>query len=63
MMLQMLKFQLIELNYSLIEYNLSSVWRTLEMSLINSEIRLQLKWSKDCILVASMQQIKNKNLK
>ena len=49
--------------YSLIEYNLSSVWETLEIPLINSEIRLQLKWSKDCILVANMQQIKNKNLK
>ena len=27
-------------------------WRTLEISLINCEIRLQLKWSENCILVA-----------
>ena len=31
---------------------LSNCWRILEMSLINCEIILQLKWSKDCILVA-----------
>ena len=31
---------------------LVNVWRTLEMSLINYEISLRLKWSKDCILVA-----------
>ena len=30
---------------------LSNFWRTLEMSLINCEISLQLKWSKNCILV------------
>ena len=29
----------------------SNFWRTLEMPLINCEISLQLKWSKDCILV------------
>ena len=31
---------------------LSNFWRTLEIPLINCEISLQLKWSKDCILVA-----------
>ena len=31
---------------------LSIFWRTLEMPLINCEISLQLKWYKDCILVA-----------
>ena len=31
---------------------LSSFWRTTEMPLINCEICLQLKWSKNCILVA-----------
>ena len=31
---------------------LDNFWRTLEMSLINCEISLQLKWSKNCILVA-----------
>ena len=31
---------------------LSHFWRTLEMSLINCKTCLQLKWSKNCILVA-----------
>ena len=31
---------------------LNNFWRRLEMPLINCEISLQLKWSKDCILVA-----------
>ena len=31
---------------------LSNFWRTLEMPLINCEISLQLKWSKNFILVA-----------
>ena len=31
---------------------LSNFWRTLEMSLINCEISLQLKWPKNCILIA-----------
>ena len=31
---------------------LSNFWRALEMPLINCEISLQLKLSKDCILVA-----------
>ena len=31
---------------------LSNFWRTFEMPLINCEISLQLKWSKNCILVA-----------
>ena len=30
---------------------LNNLWRILEMSLINCEINLQLKWSKDCFLV------------
>ena len=31
---------------------LGKFWRTLEMPLINCEISLQLKWSRNCILVA-----------
>ena len=31
---------------------LSNFWTTREMPLTNFEISLQLKWSKDCILVA-----------
>ena len=31
---------------------LSNFWRTLEMSLLNFEISLQLKWSTNCFLVA-----------
>ena len=31
---------------------LSNFWRTLEVPLINCEIKRQLKWSKNCILVA-----------
>ena len=38
---------------------LSNFWRTLEMPLINCEISLQLKWSKNCILVAGT--VANKN--
>ena len=30
---------------------LSNFWRTLEMTLINSEINLQLKWSENLVLV------------
>ena len=30
---------------------LSNFWRTLEMTLINSEINLQLKWSEKLVLV------------
>ena len=37
---------MVPLNY------LSNFWRTLEMPLIICEISLQLKWSKNCILVA-----------
>ena len=33
---------------------LSNFWRTLEMRLINCKISLQLKWYKDCILVAGV---------
>ena len=36
---------------------LSNVWRTLEMSLINCEISLQLKWSKKCVAVAGSKSI------
>ena len=32
---------------------LSNFWRTLEMSLINCEINLDLKWSKNCVIVAT----------
>ena len=31
---------------------LSNFWRTLEMPLVNCEISLQLKWSRNCIIVA-----------
>ena len=31
---------------------LSNLWRTLEMALINCKISLQLKWSRNCIIVA-----------
>ena len=31
---------------------LSNIWRSLQMPLINCEISLQLKWSKKCIIVA-----------
>ena len=31
---------------------LSNIWRSLEMPLINCEISLQLKWSEKCIIVA-----------
>ena len=31
---------------------LSNFWRTLEMPLINYEISLQMKWSRNCIIVA-----------
>ena len=31
---------------------LSNFWRTIEMSLIKCKISLQLKWSKNCVLVA-----------
>ena len=38
---------------------LVNVWRTLEMSLINYEISLRLKWSKDCVLVAGTAENRN----
>ena len=31
---------------------LSNFWRTLEMPLVNCEISLHLKWSRNCIIVA-----------
>ena len=33
---------------------ISSIWRTLEITLINCEISLHLKWSKNFILVAGI---------
>ena len=33
---------------------LSNFWITVEMPLINCEISLQLKWSRNCIIVAGM---------
>ena len=32
---------------------LINFWRTLEMSFINSEINLDLNWSKNCVIVAT----------
>ena len=32
---------------------LSNVWKTLEMSLINCEISLDLNWSKNCVIFAN----------
>ena len=37
----------------------SNFWRTLEMGLINCEISLQLKWSKNCVLVADTANDQN----
>ena len=42
---------------------LSNFWRTLEMHLINCEISSQLKWSKDCILVAGTEANQNPGFK
>ena len=41
---------------------LSNFWKTLEMPLINCEISLQLKWSKNCILVAGTAANENPTL-
>ena len=38
---------------------LSNFWRTPEMPLINCEICLQLKWSRNCILVAGTEANQN----
>ena len=38
---------------------LSNFWRTLEMSLINFKISLQLRWSENCILVAGTEAIQH----
>ena len=38
---------------------LSNIWRTLEMSLNNCEISLQLKWSRNCIIVAGFSNSQN----
>ena len=42
---------------------LSNFWRTVEMPLINFEISLQLKWSKNCILVAGTAANQNPEFK
>ena len=42
---------------------LSNFWRTLEMTLISCEISFQLKWSKDCILVAGTATNQNPEFK
>ena len=42
---------------------LSNFRRTLEIPLINCEISLQLKWSKNCILVASTAANENPEFK
>ena len=41
----------------------SNFWRTLEMPLINCEVSLQLKWSKNCILLAGTVDNKNPEFK
>ena len=38
---------------------LSNFWRTLEMSLINCNYSLLLKWSKTCIVVAGIVENQN----
>ena len=43
--------------------HLSNFWITLEMSLINCEISLQFKWSKNCILVAGTAANQNPEFK
>ena len=40
--------------------SLRNFWRTLEVQLINCKISLQLKWSRNCIIVA--RTVNNKNL-
>ena len=42
---------------------LSIFWRTLEMLLINCEVSLQLKWSKNCIQVAGTVANQNPEFK
>ena len=42
---------------------LSNFWRTIEMPLLNSEIRIQLKLSKDCVLVPSTAANQNLEFK
>ena len=42
---------------------LSNFWITPEMSLINCEICLQLKWSKNCIIVAGTEPNQNPEIK
>ena len=37
---------------------LSNFWRTLEMSLINWEINLELTWSSDCVIANSTEEEK-----
>ena len=38
---------------------LSNLWRTLEVPLISCEISLQLKWSRNCIIVAGTANLQN----
>ena len=42
---------------------LSNFWRTFEMPLINCGFSLQLKWSKDCIVVAVTAANQNREFK
>ena len=42
---------------------ISNFWRILETSLINCEICLQLKWSKNCIIVAGTEAKQNSQFK
>ena len=42
---------------------ISNFWRILETSLINCEICLQLKWSKNCIIVAGTEAKHNSEFK
>ena len=48
---------MVSLNY------LGNFWKTLEMPLIIWEISLQLKWSKNCILVAGTANNQNPKFK
>ena len=39
---------------------LSNFWKTIEMPLINCKISLQLKWSRNCIMVAGTANNQNR---
>ena len=47
---------------ALLKY-LSNFWRLLEMSLINRKVKLKLKWTKHCVLVAAGVENANPNSK